>query len=300
MTDSRSDAEWDGASWEARVREARRHGDRLRVGRIVAKAAGISLLLLFTLFPVYFMLVSAFSDRATSGTGALLPTSFTFDNFVYVMVEGNFSLYLRNSLTVAAITVAISCVLAMLAAVAVGRFRFRFRTAVLVLVLIVQMVPLEALVIPLFLQVRDLQMLNTVLGLAIAYVALSLPLAIWMMRGFVAAVPKEVEEAAYIDGASWPQMFWKVLFPLVAPGLVATAIFSFIVAWNEFVLAMTFMTQSQNYTVAVGLRQFFGQYSNDWGHVMAASTIITIPVMIFFILVQRWLVAGLVQGAVKG
>ncbi|MEU2975040.1 carbohydrate ABC transporter permease, partial [Nocardiopsis alba] len=172
MTDSRSDAEWDGASWEARVREARRHGDRLRVGRIVAKAAGISLLLLFTLFPVYFMLVSAFSDRATSGTGALLPTSFTFDNFVYVMVEGNFSLYLRNSLTVAAITVAISCVLAMLAAVAVGRFRFRFRTAVLVLVLIVQMVPLEALVIPLFLQVRDLQMLNTVLGLAIAYVAL--------------------------------------------------------------------------------------------------------------------------------
>ncbi|AFR09092.1 binding--dependent transport system inner membrane component family protein [Nocardiopsis alba ATCC BAA-2165] len=266
----------------------------------MAKAAGISLLLLFTLFPVYFMLVSAFSDRATSGTGALLPTSFTFDNFVYVMVEGNFSLYLRNSLTVAAITVAISCVLAMLAAVAVGRFRFRFRTAVLVLVLIVQMVPLEALVIPLFLQVRDLQMLNTVLGLAIAYVALSLPLAIWMMRGFVAAVPKEVEEAAYIDGASWPQMFWKVLFPLVAPGLVATAIFSFIVAWNEFVLAMTFMTQSQNYTVAVGLRQFFGQYSNDWGHVMAASTIITIPVMIFFILVQRWLVAGLVQGAVKG
>ena len=290
----------DEVLWRARVRAARRRGDTLRAGRVLGKAAGVSALLFFTLFPVYFMLVSAFSERATSGTGALLPTSFTLENFRYVLVEGNFLLYLRNSLTVAAITVAIACVLAMLAAVAVGRFRFRFRTAVLVMVLIVQMVPLEALVIPLFIQVRDLQMLNTVLGLAIAYVALSLPLAIWMMRGFVAAVPKEVEEAAYIDGASWPQMFWKVLFPLVAPGLVATAIFSFIVAWNEFVLAMTFMTQSENYTVAVGLRQFFGQYANDWGHVMAASTIITIPVMVFFVLVQRWLVAGLVQGAVKG
>ena len=288
------------AAWEARVLAAQRRGGALRVGRIMGKAAGVSALLFFTLFPVYFMVVSAFSDSRTSGTGALLPTDVSFENFVFVMTEGNFGVYLRNSLVVAGITVACACVLSMLAAVAVARFRFRFRTAVLVMILIVQMVPLEALVIPLFIQVRDLQLLNTVIGLSLVYVALSLPLAVWMMRGFVAAVPKEVEEAAYIDGASWPQMFWKVLFPLVAPGLVATAIFSFIVAWNEFVLAMTFMTQSENYTVAVGLRQFFGQYANDWGHVMAASTIITIPVMVFFILVQRWLVAGLVQGAVKG
>lgn len=288
------------AEWEARVKASRRRGSTVRFGRVVARAAGVSAILLFTLFPVYFMLMSAFSDSTTSGTGALLPTSLTFDNFVYVMTVGNFGTYLRNSLIVAGITVLFACVLCMLAAVAVARFQFRFRTAVLVMILIVQMVPLEALVIPLFIQVRDLQLLNTLIGLSIVYVALSLPLAIWMMRGFVAAVPKEVEEAAYIDGASWPQMFWKVLFPLVAPGLVATAIFSFIVAWNEFVLAMTFMTQSENYTVAVGLRQFFGQYANDWGHVMAASTIITIPVMVFFVLVQRWMAAGLVQGAVKG
>ncbi|MFI6577487.1 carbohydrate ABC transporter permease [Nocardiopsis sp. NPDC050513] len=268
--------------------------------RSTARALGVAVLLAFTLFPVYFMLVSAFSDRSTSGTGALLPTDPTFGNFAYVMTEGQFSVYLRNSLAVAGITVAGACLLALLASVAVARFRFRFRTTVLVLILVVQMVPLEALVIPLFLQVRDLRMLNTVLGLGVVYVALSLPLAVWMMRGFVAAVPREVEEAAYIDGASWPRMFWSVLFPLVAPGLVATAVFSFIVAWNEFVLALTFMQQSDRYTVAVGLRQFFGQYANEWGHVMAASTIITVPVMVFFILVQRWLVAGLVQGAVKG
>ncbi|MFD3683347.1 carbohydrate ABC transporter permease [Nocardiopsis sp. NPDC058631] len=286
--------------WERRVRAARRRGGALRSGRLLAKGVAVGALLLFTLFPVYFMLTSAFSDRSTSGTGALLPTGPTLDNFSYVLTEGNFGTYMANSLVVACITVGGACVLSLLAAVAVARFRFRFRTSVLVMILIVQMVPLEALVIPLFLQVRDLQMLNTLLGLGIVYVALSLPLAVWMMRGFVAAVPVEVEEAAYIDGASWLQMFWKVLFPLVAPGLVATAIFSFIVAWNEFVLALTFMTQSENYTVAVGLRQFFGQYANEWGHVMAASTLITLPVMVFFVIVQRFLVSGLVQGAVKG
>lgn len=290
----------DDVQWEEEVRRSRRRGRFVRSGGFLGRGIGVAAVLLFTLFPVYFMLMSAFSDSTTSGTGALLPTGITLDNFVYVMTEGNFAVYLRNSLMVAGITVAGACVLALLASVAVARFRFRFRTAVLVMILVVQMVPLEALVIPLFLQVRDLQMLNTVLGLGIVYIALSLPLAVWMMRGFVAAVPQEVEEAAYIDGASWPVMFWKVLFPLVAPGLVATAIFSFIVAWNEFVLALTFMQQADKYTVAVGLRQFFGQYANDWGHVMAASTIITIPVMIFFILVQRFLVAGLVQGAVKG
>ncbi|WP_159942752.1 MULTISPECIES: carbohydrate ABC transporter permease [unclassified Nocardiopsis] len=297
---TRTDASAADAEWRERVRAARRRGEALRAGRSLARATGVAVLLLFTLFPVYFMLVSAFSDRATAGTGTLLPTGVSLDNFVYVLTEANFGTYMRNSLTVACITVAGACVLSLLAAVAVARFRFRLRTAVLVMVLIVQMVPLEALVIPLFLQVRDLRLLNTLLGLGAVYVALSLPLAVWMMRGFVAAVPVEVEEAAYIDGASWGQMFWRVLFPLVAPGLVATAIFSFIVAWNEFVLALTFMTQSEKYTVAVGLRQFFGQYANDWGHVMAASTLITIPVMVFFVLVQRFLVSGLVQGAVKG
>src|SRR5699024_2115542 len=193
-----------------------------------------------------------------------------------------------------------ACVLVLLASVALARFRFRFRPAVRVMILVVQMVPLEALVIPLFLKVRDLQMLNTVLGLGIVYIALSLPLAVWMMRGFVAAVPQAVEAAAYIDSAYCTVMLGSTVCPLVAPGLWATAIFSIIVAWNEFVLALTFMQQADKYTVAVGLRQFFGQYANDWGHVMAASTIITIPVMIFFILVQRFLVAGLVQGAVKG
>ena len=160
--------------------------------------------------------------------------------------EGGFTTYLGNSLMVALSTVVISESVALLASVAVARFRFRFRTAVLVMVLVVQMVPLEALVIPLFLQAKTLELLNHLFGLVVVYVAFSLPFAIWMLRGFVAAIPVEIEEAAYVDGASWGRMFWSILLPLVAPGLVATSVFSFITAWNEFIFAITFMNdQSQ-------------------------------------------------------
>ena len=191
-------------------------------------------------------------------------------------------------------------VLALLAAVAVARFRFRFRTTVLVVVLVVQMVPLEALVIPMFIQARNLELLDRLFGLVVVYVAFSLSFAIWMLRGFIAAVPAEIEEAAYVDGASWGRMFRSVLLPLVAPGLVATSIFSFITAWNEFIFAITFIQDDSKYTAAAGLQSFFGQYDNDWGAVMAGSSLITVPVMIFFIFVQRRLAEGLVSGAVKG
>ncbi len=274
---------------------------RVSLGSRVAKGVAAVVLLAFTVFPVYWMLVTAVSPLSgTSGGGDLAPTNPTLDNFRFVLDEGGFLTYLRNSLIVAIGTVTASGLLALFAAVAVARFRFRFRTSVLVMILIVQMVPLEALVIPLFLQARNLSLLNTLLGLIVVYVAFSLPFAIWMLRGFVAAVPVEIEEAAYVDGASWLRMFRSVLLPLVAPGLVATSVFSFIVAWNEFIFALTFMSDDTKYTVAVGLRQFFGQYGTNWGAVMAGSTLITIPVMIFFILVQRRLASGLVAGAVKG
>lgn len=268
-----------------------------RAGIAVAVAA----LLLFTLFPVYWMVMSSFDARASSGGGNLLPREFTWDNFVSVLTDGGFDVFLRNSALVALITVLVSALVALLASIAVTRFRFRLRTAMLLMILVVQMVPLEALVIPLFIQVRNLGLLNTLIGLIIVYIALSLPFGIWMLRGFVAAVPVELEEAAYIDGASWWRMFRSVLFPLVMPGLVATSVFSFITAWNEFIFAMTLLGGEEGqYTVSIGLRQFFGEHSNEWGSIMAASTLITLPVMIFFVIVQRRLSDGLVAGAVKG
>jgi N,N'-diacetylchitobiose transport system permease protein len=264
------------------------------------KGLAVALLLVFTLFPAYWMLVSALDARAGLGS-SFVPASPTLEHFRFVLTEGGFDRFLSNSAIVALATVLVSSLLALLASVAVARFRFTFRTQVLLMVLVVQMVPLEALVIPLFVQVRDLRLLETLLGLVVVYVALALPFGIWMLRGFVAAVPVELEEAAYLDGATWGRMFRSVLFPLVAPGLVATSIFSFITAWNEFLFAMTLLGgATESYTVAIGLRSFFGQHSNQWGAIMAASTIITVPVMVFFILVQRRLAAGLTSGAVKG
>ncbi len=274
-------------------------GSRTPAKRVLTALAVVAVLA-FSLFPVFVMVSTAVDARANDGSRNILPTQFTLDNFRFVLDEGHFTTYLWNSIVVAVSTVVISGMVALLASVAVARFRFRFRTAVLMLILVVQMVPLEALVIPLFLQAKNLQLLNHLFGLVVVYVAFSLPFAIWTLRGFVAAIPVEIEEAAYVDGASWSRMFWSILFPLVAPGLVATSVFSFITAWNEFIFAITFMNDDSKYTVAAGLRQFFTQYGTNWGAVMAGSTLITIPVMLFFVAVQRRLASGLAAGAVKG
>ncbi|MGA4842583.1 carbohydrate ABC transporter permease [Streptomyces sp. G45] len=274
----------------------RRTGLAARVGLPVAVVA----LLVFTLFPVYWMVSTALDPKALTRGSDLLPSGVSFEHFDFVFDRGNFDQYLLNSAIVGLATIVAAALLSLFAAIAVARFRFKFRTSVLIMVLIVQMVPLEALVIPLFIQMRDYEMLNSLLGLSIVYIALSLPFAIWTLRGFVAAVPKEVEEAAYIDGASWFRMFWSVLLPLVGPGLVATSIFAFITAWNEFVFAYTFMKGSDKYTAAVGIFQFFGENTTSWGPVMASSTLVTVPVMIFFVLVHRRLGSGLAAGAVKG
>lgn len=274
----------------------RRKGALPAIGRTL----GVIAVLVFALFPAYWMISTAVDTDAARRGAALVPTAFTLSHFERVLDDGGFARFLRNSAIVAVGTVVVSALVALLAAVAVARFTFSFRKAMLVLILLVQMVPLEALVIPLFLQARNLQMLNSLLGLTIVYVAFSLPFAVWMLRGFVAAVPKEVEEAAYVDGASWGRMFRSILLPLVAPGVVATSVFSFITAWNEFIFALTFLQDADKYTVAVGLQRFFGQNTADWGAVMAASTLITLPVVVFFVIIQRRLASGLSAGAVKG
>jgi N,N'-diacetylchitobiose transport system permease protein len=266
----------------------------------IGLGSAVAALLIFALFPVYWMVSTALDPKAVTRGADVLPSGISFEHFSYVFEKGNFGTYLLNSAIVGLGTILAAGVLALLAAVAVARFRFRFRTSVLVMVLIVQMVPLEALVIPLYLQMRDYDLLDSLLGLTIVYIALSLPFAIWTLRGFVQTVPKEVEEAAYIDGCSWPRMFWSVLLPLVAPGLVATSVFAFITAWNEFVFGYTFMKGADKYTAAVGIYQFFGENSTSWGPVMASSTLVTVPVLIFFVIVQRRLASGLAAGAVKG
>jgi N,N'-diacetylchitobiose transport system permease protein len=156
-------------------------------------------------------------------------------------------------------------------------------------------------VIPLFIDFRGIGLLDSLTGLILIYTAQALPISIWLLRNFVAAVPRDLEEAASIDGAGPVRVFWRILFPLVAPGLVATSIFSFITAWNEFIFALTFLLNDQSkFTLPIYVQFFFGKGTADWGGIMAASTLYTIPVMLFFLFVQRRMVGGLVAGAVKG
>ncbi|GAB79281.1 carbohydrate ABC transporter membrane protein 2, CUT1 family [Austwickia chelonae] len=265
-----------------------------------ARWCGVAVLLVFALFPAYWMVSTAVDPRAATRGGSLLPSGVSAEHFTRVLSGAGFGRYLVNSALVAVVTVAVSSFVALLAAVAVARFRFRMRTTVMVMILVAQMVPLEALVIPLFLQARNLAALNSLLGLSIVYLAFSLPFAVWQLRGFVAAVPVEIEESAQVDGCSWWQSFWRVLVPMVAPGLVATSVFSFITAWNEFIFALTFLQDQRKYTVAIGLQKFFGENTADWGPIMAASTLLAVPVVVFFMIVQRHLVAGVTSGAVKG
>jgi ABC-type glycerol-3-phosphate transport system permease component len=293
------------------ARAGSRTGSRARTAR---RARAISrngfgmLIALVTLFPIFWMVSTAFkpSQEIYSLTPSLLPAHPTLGNFANVISGqasgiGSVWLFFRNSLSVTLATVVVASVVSLLASVAVARFRFRLRASFLVMLLIVQMIPGQALIIALFVDFNKLGLLENLGGLVIVYAAQALPVSIWMLRNFVATVPRELEEAAAIDGASAPRIFWRILFPLVAPGLVATSIFSFITAYNEFIVALTFLGQAHStYTLPIYVTYFFGRGGAQWGPIMAASTLYTVPVLLFFMLVRRRLVGGLVAGAVKG
>ena len=278
-----------------------------RARKIGLNAIGV-LVALVTLFPIFWMVSTAFkpSQEIYSLTPSLLPAHPTFGNFSQVISGqasgiGTVWLFFRNSLAVTLAAVLISSFLALLASVAVARFRFRFRASFLIMLLIVQMIPGQALIIGLFREFDQLNLLQNLLGLVIVYAAQALPVSIWMLRNFVATVPRELDEAAAIDGAGAVTIFWRILLPLVAPGLVATSIFAFITAYNEFIVALTFLGQAHStYTLPIYVTYFFGRGGAEWGPIMAASTMYTIPVVIFFLIIRRRLVSGLVAGAVKG
>ena len=273
-----------------------------RVGNAVAVVVAV-----LTIFPIYWMVLSAFKPTGEIQSANPRPWTLapTLDHFRDALGVSGFGRYFVNSAIVALSVVLLAAVISFLAAVALTRFKFRGRTTMLVLFLIAQMVPVEALSVPLFFQIRDLGRtvpgvgLNTLGSLILVQLAFSLPFAIWMLRGFVAAVPVDIEEAALIDGASRFTILWRILFPLIAPGLAATGVFSFITAWNDFLFAKTFIiSATENQTLPAALLVFFKPDENDWGGIMAASTLMTIPVLVFFIFVRRRLVSGL-GGAVK-
>ncbi|MFQ6147737.1 carbohydrate ABC transporter permease [Streptomyces seoulensis] len=271
-----------------------------RPGRLAAEAAAL-LIAVVVAFPLYWMVLSAFKPAGEIESSEPRPwtTSPSLASFRRVFGQQEFGRYFLNSLVVAGAVVIASALIAFLAATAVTRFRFRFRTTLLIMFLVAQMVPVEALAIPLFFLMRDFGQLNTLGSLILPHIAFSLPFAIWMLRGFVKAVPEALEEAASIDGAGRARFLWQILFPLVLPGLVATSVFSFISTWNDFLFAKSFLiSDTSQSTLPMALLVFYKPDDPDWGGVMAASTVMTIPVLVFFVLVQRRLVSGL-AGAVK-
>jgi N,N'-diacetylchitobiose transport system permease protein len=274
---------------------------RLRASSVAVN--GLALLAVgFFLFPVYWMVVTAFkpSGDILLSIPKFIPSPFTLEHFSDAFNKNHFLDSARSSVIVTCSVVILAVAVAFFAATAVARFRFRGRRTFLVLLLLVQMVPFEAMLIPIFIELDRIGLVYKLIGVILAYLAFALPFTIWVLRGFVAAVPVDLEEAALTDGCTRPQAFMKILFPLIAPGLVATSIFAFIQAWNEYIFANVLLT-NENTTLPVWLASFVSAGSQiDWGGIMAGSTMFALPVMIFFIFVQRRITAGMTVGAVKG
>jgi N,N'-diacetylchitobiose transport system permease protein len=281
------------------IRRARR---RRRLRRIGLNGLAVLVFVLFA-FPVYWMVTTSFRRGVDiqSPDPSFLPFPGTLENFRKVFERQYFWDALRTSLIVTSLVVVLAVVVAFLAAVALSRFHFHGRKAFIIAVIVVQMVPQEALIISLFKVLDGWQLTNTIIGLTLTYIMFVLPFTIWVLRGFVGNIPRELEEAAIVDGATRLRAFFTITFPLVAPGLVATGVFAFIQAWNDFLFALVIMNRPENQTLPVWVQAFNeGAKGTDWGGVMAGSTIMAIPVIIFFLIVQRWVAGGLTAGAVKG
>jgi N,N'-diacetylchitobiose transport system permease protein len=283
-----------------RVRKGRFRPRRL-AGRIGINLLGL-LVFAVMVFPVYWMVSTAFKPSADilTFTPKLFPTSATLDNFRDAMGRPYFWRVARNSLIVVLAVTAFSLVLSFLAALALAKFRFYGKTAFIILIIAVQMVPLNALIIPLYILLSRAGQVDKLTGVIVTYLTFVLPFCVWMLRGFVLGIPRELEEAAMVDGSTRFGAFFRILLPLVAPGLVATSIFAFIQVWNEFIIAYIVLSSPENQTLTVWLAQFTSLRGTQWGPLMAAATLTAIPVVIFFVLVHRRIAFGLTAGAVRG
>jgi len=265
-------------------------------------------LVLFTLVtftPLLYVLKLAFSgDRKGLATLSLMPSSPTLDNFIAVISRTErgvwvFGHHLLNSAVIAVATTILGIALACTAGYAFSRFRFPGRRGGLLAFLVSQMFPGIMMMIPLYIIMQKLSLLNSQVGLVLVYSTTAIPFCVWMLKGYFDTIPKDLEESALIDGAGKFLIFWKIMLPLAAPAIAVTALFSFMTAWNEFLLAYTFMTDPLSYTLPVEIQKYVGE-EIKWELFAASSVIVSIPVMALFFLLQKNLISGLTAGSVKG
>jgi N,N'-diacetylchitobiose transport system permease protein len=259
-------------------------------------------------FPVYWMILTSFKTNDEingSLTPSWIPVHATLENFTRVIHKQYFWTDVKNTVIVVLVAISIAVVFAFLAAVALEKYRFTGRKTFLVLLIGIQMLPGIGLIIPLYVLLAHnptgINFVNHLSGLIIVYISAVLPFSVWTLRGFLMGIPKELEEAAMVDGSSRLGAFVRILLPLVAPGLVAVSVFAFVVSWNEYVFARLLLNDGSTQTITVWLANYIGgEKAVDWGGLMAASTLIALPVVGFFLLVQRKIAFGLTAGAVRG
>lgn len=269
---------------------------------MIGKYAAITFYLIFALFPLYWLLKIALTPDQlifTEGTN-LVPSQMTFANFTSVLFKTDFLAYFGNSLVVSLGTAAITTMVAAGAGYAFSRFHFGGKKIIIAVMLITQMFPLLMIIAPIYKIIASLGLLNSLTSLIIVYTAFNIPFATFLMQSFFDGIPKDLEEAAMMDGCTRFQALRKVIFPLTLPGLGATLGFVFTAAWSELLFALMLISKNDTMTFPVGLLTFVSKFSVDWGQMMAAGVLALIPSCLFFIFIQRYLVQGLTSGAVKG
>jgi arabinogalactan oligomer / maltooligosaccharide transport system permease protein len=281
-----------------RTRRQRKVNAPSLIGSLTAHAVMI-VTVLICILPMVIIISTSFKFPNDVFDLKIIPTTPTLSNYQYVF-SGDFITWLSNSLKIGAMTTVVGLALAAPAAYAVSRWQFLGKQGILLFFLVTQMFPAVLLIVPLYILFAQLGLLDNILGLVVAYATTALPFSIWMLKNFFDTVPKELDEAAHVDGLGPFQTFWRVVLPLTIPGIAVVAFFNFMTAWNEFMLAFTFLQSDSNLTLAVGIRHFVHNFGADWHYLSAAAVLITLPVLIIFIWAQRYLVAGLTGGSVKG
>ncbi len=261
----------------------------------------IGILLIFVLFPFFYMVSTAFKTETEQflSPPVYLPREPTLSNFKQAL-EPKFLRYFLNSFIVTISTTVIVIAISLFSSYAFSRLRFRGRRFLLKIIILTQLFPLIVIIIPIYTIYTKLHLINTHISLVIVYLTFTVPVSVWILRGFFKGIPYNLEEAAMVDGCTRLHAFLRIVLPLARPGISATAVYIFIVTWQEFMFALTFMSGQKMRTLPVGILDFVRQYGINWGGLMAASTLITIPVFILFLILQRQFISGLTQGSMKG
>jgi ABC-type glycerol-3-phosphate transport system permease component len=283
----------------------RQTGISLRARKLMRNVVVYTLVLLtcaITFFPLYWMVVTAMLDGASifRYPPLLYPPRLSLDSFAAVMQTRPMMRWLGNTVFVTVTSTVLALLLSVFGAYSLSRFRFRGRLVAVSAILMTQMLPPPLLVIPLFVLFRDMRLLNTFSGLVVSYTTFTLPLCVWLLKGFFDSVPTELEEAAMVDGCSRVGALFRIILPLSLPGIAATAVLAMITGWNEYILPVTLINEQSKWVLGIGLSSFIGEYQIPWNQIAAAAIVMVLPVVVAFAFLQKYLISGLSAGSLKG